>query len=139
MHGLFATLAFKMALDCKGNRRGRCLLCSECQVFTPWAKNVRCAYCDCPPTKHENVSINDTASRDDAHPPPFPDETESQHHNSEHKLSDFEDSNEQQHFQETLENDSTDGLPTFSRGRNHLFKTLCQLFFSVCCEVLDPP
>ena len=43
----------KMSFDCRGNKRGRCLDCIDCKEFTPWGKNIRCAYCDCPPTKHE--------------------------------------------------------------------------------------
>ena len=42
-----------MSFDCRGNKRGRCLDCIDCKEFTPWGKNIRCAYCDCPPTKHE--------------------------------------------------------------------------------------
>ena len=42
-----------MARDCRGNKRGRCLVCIECKEFESWERNIRCAYCDCPPTKHE--------------------------------------------------------------------------------------
>ena len=42
-----------MAPDSRGTNRGRCLTCSDCKEFESWNKSVRCAYCDCPPTKHE--------------------------------------------------------------------------------------
>ena len=53
-----------MAFDCKGNKRGRCLVCIECEEFTPWAKNVRCAYCDCPPTKHQHFPGHELPTKD---------------------------------------------------------------------------
>ncbi len=50
------------AFDSRGNKRGRCLDCLECKEFETWDKNVRCAYCDCPPTKHEYCVANESIS-----------------------------------------------------------------------------
>ena len=118
--GWFATFMFKMALDCKWNRRGRCLLCNECQVFTPWAKNIRCAYCDCPPTKHENLSIPETTTTgDEISSQTFAGGTVDQQHQCENKLPDFEEGPQHQ-FHGEIEVDNTEGMPTFSQGISYL-------------------
>ena len=141
-----------MALDCKGNRRGRCLLCNECQLFTPWAKNIRCAYCDCPPTKHENISLHETISGDAIDSPTFVAEHGEHQEHSENKLVDLEDRNTHQHFHGTSESHNTDRLHgPFARGislfcqvlhdsilqilfSNFLFCMLTYIFHSIYCN-----
>lgn len=107
----FATFAFKMALDCKGNRRGRCLVCIECREFTNWVKNVRCAYCDCPPTKHEILTEHENATREGEL---FTGENVNQQDErsqNENKVGNFE-VNPSSQFQPTIEDD----VPIFGRG-----------------------
>ena len=139
----FATFAFKMARDCKGNRRGRCLVCIECREFTPWAKNIRCAYCDCPPTKHESFPIHETTQREGTVTESFTENESGQdhRHDGENKLPNFED-NANQEFQATLINE--DDVPSFARGiKLLLFKGFSQFTFiflssGLFCRIPNP-
>lgn len=103
----------KMALDVKGNRRGRCLVCIECREFTAWAKNIRCAYCDCPPTKHELCPILAGGTRG-TDSQTFAANENVSHQHTESKLATFEESADH-HFQQTSLDDHD--LPSFTRGK----------------------
>ena len=78
-----------MSFDCRGNKRGRCLDCIDCKEFTPWGKNIRCAYCDCPPTKHEcfvghelTATVNNASSPSQLGDDELQDKTHLQQHSS---------------------------------------------------------
>ena len=43
-------------MDIRNVCRGRCQMCGDCPNFISVSGQVRCDYCDCPPTKH--VKIN---------------------------------------------------------------------------------
>ena len=50
------TIKAQDKVDIHGVQRSHCNNCSECPQFVSVSGHVLCAYCGCPPTKHEKVS-----------------------------------------------------------------------------------
>ena len=44
--------------DCRGVKRGKCQNCNICERFLAEKGTFMCAYCGCPPAKHETEEPN---------------------------------------------------------------------------------
>lgn len=45
--------------DCRGVKRGECQNCNICEMFLAEKGTFMCAYCGCPPAKHEIEEVKD--------------------------------------------------------------------------------